>query len=221
MKMQTRKRANSSLKRSVKLELEVSWKPSREDALTAIQCLIAYIGDDPFRPGLRDTPERVIRAWETDWGVAYNKDYIAYQKKSILKGRFEDGAEKQSTMILVRSIRFVSHCEHHLAIFAGQAHVAYIPQETGPVLGLSKLVRVVDMFSKRLQIQERLTNQIADFINDECKPIGVGVLIEATHSCMTSRGVHQHDTEATTSALRGEMLDKPEVRDEFLRLVGK
>lgn len=181
--------------------------------------LIRFIGDDPDRPGLLSTPERVIRAWERDWGAGYHPDYIKSQTESILNGQFDDGAESCSTMVVVRHISFTSHCEHHLAPFYGTVDIAYIPGN-GRILGLSKLVRVVEIFSKRLQVQERLTSQVADFLNDKCKPVGVGVIIRATHGCMLSRGVRQSATEAVTSALRGEMMDKPEVRDEFLRLVG-
>lgn len=198
-----------------------SEKPSRQSALEAIKTLIAYIGDNPDRPGLEKTPERVIKAWEEDWGLGYNHEYERLQKLSILGAQFDDGAEQYDQMITVRKIRFVSHCEHHLAEFSGTADVAYIPRKKGRILGLSKLVRVVNLFSKRLQVQERLTSQIADFIHQECKPIGVGVVIRATHSCMCSRGVKQYQTEAVTSALRGQMLTRPEVRDEFLRLVGR
>jgi GTP cyclohydrolase I len=201
--------------------------PSRQQALDAVRVLIAYIGDDPDRPGLQKTPERVIKAWEQDWGQGYNIDYFTKQQDSILNGKFDDGAENYNQMIIVKDIRFVSHCEHHLAEFSGKIHVGYIPaqkgplSEGGPILGLSKLVRVVDMYSKRLQVQERLTQQVADFINRNCRPIGVGVVAEATHSCMCSRGVRQYQTVAVTSALHGEMLNHIEVRSEFLRLIGK
>jgi GTP cyclohydrolase I len=194
-------------------------KPSRQQALDAVRTLISYIGDNPNRPGLVKTPERVIKAWEEDWGLGYNQSRTIAQQDSILNGMFDDGAENYDQMIAVRKIHFVSHCEHHLAEFSGTVDIAYIPSKKGKILGLSKLVRVVEMFSKRLQVQERLTAQVADFINEHCKPLGVGVVIRAEHSCMLSRGVKQSETEATTSALRGQMLTRPEVRDEFLRLV--
>ena len=192
---------------------------TREDALAAVRVLLLWIGDDPNRKGLLDTPGRVIRAWEKDWGLGYNKEWLAEQEASILKAQFEDGAEQQDGMILVRKIPFTSCCEHHMALFTGTATVAYIPSKGGSILGLSKLVRIVNMFSRRLQVQERLTSQIADFLDEKCNPIGVGVVITATHSCMTSRGVRVHETDAVTSALRGEMLTKPEVRAEFLKLI--
>lgn len=195
-------------------------KPTREQAKEAVRTLIAYIGDNPERQGLLDTPERVVSAWEKDWGVGYNPEHLQQQEASIHKGTFEDGAEKYDQMILVRRIHFVSHCEHHLAIFAGTADVAYIPNEKGCIIGLSKIARAVEMFSRRLQVQERLTTQIADYINENLKPLGVGVVVRATHLCMSSRGVRQPEAETVTSALRGEMLDSPEVRGEFLHLVG-
>lgn len=196
-----------------------SKKPTRQDVLDAVRCLIAYVGENPDRPGLLKTPERVVKAWEQDWGIGYNERYIKEQTKSILNGQFDDGAEDYSEMICVQNISVASHCEHHLAEFNGIAHVAYIPSKGGRILGLSKLSRVVNLFARRLQVQERLTNQIADFIQEHCSPVGVGVVIKATHSCMISRGVHEHNTVAVTSALRGEFLDKPDVKEEFYRLV--
>lgn len=195
--------------------------PTEQEALIAVRTLLRFIGEDPEREGLKDTPRRVLKAWKNDWGLGYSQAYQAIQLASIKGGQFGDGAENVSEMIAVQEISFDSHCEHHMAIFTGSAHIAYIPAPGGKILGLSKLVRIVDMFSKRLQVQERLTSNIADFLNDQCKPIGVGVLVRAAHSCMTSRGVKQPATLATTSALRGEMLTKPEVRDEFYRLVGR
>jgi GTP cyclohydrolase I len=193
--------------------------PSHQEVIAAIRTLIRYIGDDPDRPGLIKTPERVLNAWRKEWGAGYSTTYVAEQMQSIINGQFDDGAENYNQMIAVQKIRFTSHCEHHLAEFSGNVSIAYIPERK--ILGLSKLVRVVNMFSKKLQVQERLTNNIADFIQEYCHPIGIGVVVKARHSCMMSRGVNQSETEATTSALRGEMLTKPEVRDEFLRLVGR
>jgi GTP cyclohydrolase I len=197
-------------------------KPSRKQALEAVRTLLSYIGEDVTREGLVKTPDRVIKAWEKDWGIGYNRKFIQAQTLSILGAKFDDGAENYNQMIMVRRISFVSHCEHHMAEFGGTVSVAYIPAETDPkILGLSKLVRVVDMFSRRLQVQERLTNQVADFLDIHCKPRGVGVVVRAKHSCICSRGVRQFDTEAVTSALRGEMLNEPIVREEFLSLVGR
>jgi GTP cyclohydrolase I len=195
---------------------------NRAQAIDAVRMLIRFIGEDPDRPGLKDTPERVIKAWENTWGIGYNRKFIQEQTLSILGAHFDDGAENYNQMICVRGIKFFSHCEHHLAEFHGSVDCAYIPNKMNPkILGLSKLGRVVNMFSRRLQVQERLTNQIADFLQIHCKPQGVGVVVRATHSCMTSRGIQQPTTEAVTSALRGEMLTDQAVRDEFLRLVGR
>ena len=199
------------------IRLALKARPSREQALSAVRTIIKYIGENPDRPGLVKTPERVIRAWE-EWTEGYNKKYIQKQTLSILNGQFDDGAEQASEMICVQDVKTWSHCEHHLAEFAISADVAYIPSKGGKILGLSKLVRVVEMFSKRLQVQERLTNQIADFIQIHCRPLGVGVVIRAEHSCMRTRGVKSFSAFATTSALRGEFLTVPEVRSEFLQL---
>lgn len=202
-------------------------KPTRQQALDAVRTIIHYIGDDPDREGLTKTPERVIKAWEHDWGQGYDADWKREQIDSIKGAEFTDGSATYDQMIAVTKIRFVSHCEHHMAEFAGTVDIAYIPkanvpgQHDGPILGLSKLVRIVNMFSRKLQVQERLTSDIATFINEYCRPLGVGVVIRATHSCMCSRGVRQYETVAVTSALRGQMLSQPEVRDEFFRLVGK
>lgn len=194
-------------------------RPTREAAVHAVRTLIAYIGEDVTREGIQKTPERVIRAWEQDWGKGYNPEFIREQADSILSGRFTDGKQKYSGMVVQRAISFVSHCEHHMAEFSGTIDIAYIPADQ--ILGLSKLARVVEMYSRRLQVQERLTDQIADFINDYIKPVGVGVVVKATHSCMVSRGVKQHGTVTETASLRGEIYEKPEVREEFYRLIGR
>lgn len=188
-------------------------------ALAAVSILLGYIGEDINREGLLKTPERVIRAYESEWCVGYNKKFIEQQTLSILGAQFNDGAENYDTMVVVKDIALHSICEHHMAPFVGTASIAYIPSEGGRILGLSKLGRIVNMFSRRLQVQERLTTQIADFINIHCKPLGVGVIVRAKHSCMGSRGIHQPNSEAVTSALRGEMLTDQTVREEFLSLV--
>lgn len=198
---------------------KITKAPDAAEAIIAVRTLLAYIGEDPDREGLKGTPLRVIKAWRNDWGLGYNTTYIKNQTGSIMRGQFADGAENYNQMIAVRKIRFTSHCEHHMAQFTGTVDIAYIPRKKGPVVGLSKLVRIVDLFSKRLQIQERLTNQIADFLDNNLKPDAIGVIIKATHSCMCSRGVHQYEPIAVTSALRGDMLNQSEVRAEFLALV--
>lgn len=195
-------------------------KPTREQALNAVRTLIEYIGENPDRQGLIGTPDRVVRAWEQDWGIGYNEEFIADTHSSISRGKFDDGAENYSNMVLVRDLSFTSHCEHHLASFQGNCTMAYIPGKQSQIIGLSKLPRILDMFSRRLQVQERLTSQIADFIQGSINPLGVGVIIKATHGCMISRGVRQASSDTVTSALRGEMLTHPEVRAEFLKLVG-
>lgn len=163
----------------------------------------------PIRQGLQETPERVAKAWR-EWTSGYGVN-----PADVLKC-FEDGAEGYDEMVIVKDIPIYSHCEHHLAPIFGTAAVAYIPDKR--VVGLSKLPRIVDIFARRLQVQERMTTQIADAINEHLKPIGVGVVIRARHFCMESRGINRPGTVTITSALRGAMKEKAEVRAEFLRL---
>ena len=176
-----------------------------------IRELLKRLGEDPSREGLLETPKRVIKAWD-HWTNGYKM-----QAADVLK-TFEDGAEGTDEMVIVRDIQLYSHCEHHMAPFFGKAHVAYIPNKR--IVGLSKLARVVDIFAHRLQVQERLTNQIANALHDNLDPIGVGVVIEATHFCMCSRGVNKQGSTTVTSALRGAIKDKPEARAEFMALAG-
>lgn len=175
-----------------------------------IRELLVAIGENPDRPGLAETPDRVMRAWREDWACGYKQDPLAVLKT------FEDGAEGCDEMVLTGNLEFYSHCEHHMAPFFGVAHIAYIPRAR--IVGLSKLGRVLDIFSKRLQVQERLTNQIADTLMKGLDPLGVGVLIEAKHMCMCSRGVNKQQSTTITSALRGALKDEPEARAEFLAL---
>lgn len=173
--------------------------------------LLVEIGEDPTRPGLQETPLRAAKAWG-DWTAGYSVD-----PASLLK-TFDDGAELcGDEMVIVRDIEFYSHCEHHLAPFFGRAHVGYIPD--GKVVGLSKIARVVDAYAKRLQVQERLTNQIAECIDGTLAPKGVGVMMQATHFCMCSRGVGKQSSTTITSALRGAMRTIPAARAEFMSLV--
>jgi GTP cyclohydrolase I len=176
-----------------------------------IRELLTRLGEDPTREGLLETPKRVMKAWD-HWTSGYGM-----KAAEVLK-TFEDGAEGCDEMVIVRDIQLYSHCEHHMAPFFGKAHVAYIPNKR--IVGLSKLARVVDIFSHRLQVQERLTNQIANALQDNLEPIGVGVVIEATHFCMCSRGVNKQGSTTVTSALRGAIKDKPEARAEFMALAG-
>jgi GTP cyclohydrolase IA len=179
-----------------------------EDAIRAVRVLLDYIGEDVDREGLRETPSRVVNAWG-EWACGYNQDPTAVLKT------FEDGATDE--MVIVHDIPVISKCEHHLSDVIGIAHVGYIPD--GRIVGLSKLARLVDIFARRLQTQERMGSQIADALMVGVNPLGVGVLIRANHHCMSTRGVRIHGSQTTTSAMRGVMLTKPEARSEFLRLV--
>lgn len=174
--------------------------------------LLQFIGEDPNREGLRETPYRFLRAWR-HWTKGYKED-----PAEILKV-FEDGAKDYDEMVVVSNIPAWSTCEHHMAPIFGVAHVGYVPN--GHIVGLSKLNRLVDTFGRRLQVQERWTNDIANAIQEQLAPLGVAVVIEARHLCMESRGVCHQGTITHTSAMRGVLLDKPEARAEFLRLIGK
>jgi GTP cyclohydrolase I len=173
--------------------------------------ILQYVGEDPNREGLLETPARVAKAWQ-HWTSGYNADI-----PKLLKV-FEDGAQNYDQMVMVKDIPLYSKCEHHLADIFGTATVAYIPN--GKIVGLSKLSRVVDAFARRLQVQERLTAQIADAINDNLQPLGVGVIIKARHLCMESRGICQQGHHTITSALRGVMLTQLGSREEFMNLAG-
>lgn len=174
-----------------------------------IRDLLAFVGEDPAREGLQETPDRVLKAWSF-----YTKGYHE-QPSDVLKV-FQDGAEKVDELVLVRDIPVYSHCEHHLAPFFGVAHVGYIP--SGRVVGLSKLARVVDVFARRLQVQERLTQQVAHALHDALNPVGVGVVVQCRHLCMESRGVRTSGTSTVTSCLLGALKDRAEARAEFLAL---
>lgn len=175
-----------------------------------VESFLQWIGEDTNRPGLKDTPQRVCKAWE-EWFGGYAQD-----PASILKV-FEDGAEQYDSVVAVHNIPIYSHCEHHLAPIVGHAHIGYIPN--GQIVGLSKLPRLAHIFMRRLQVQERLTCQIADALMEHLSPKGVGVVIRARHFCMESRGIKTHAEGITsTSAMRGVFRDKPEARSEFLKL---
>ncbi|WP_374308511.1 GTP cyclohydrolase I FolE [Dongia sp.] len=184
-------------------------RPRKEEAEAAIRTLIAYAGDDPDREGLAGTPERVARSFD-EFYAGYFEDPVA-----ILQRTFEE-IEGYDEMVLLRDIPFVSHCEHHLAPIVGRAHVGYLPRSR--VVGISKLARVVETFARRLQIQEKMTSQIANTIQQVLDPLGVGVVIEAEHHCMTTRGVNKAGVTMTTSTLLGAFRDNPETRREFQRL---
>lgn len=170
--------------------------------------LLQYVGEDVSRGGLKETPSRVAKAWKY-WCSGYNVN-----PSSVLKV-FEDGAEKHDQMVTVKDIPFYSHCEHHLAPIFGTVTISYIPD--GKIVGLSKLSRLVDVFARRLQVQERLTDQIADSLFEHLNPLGVGVLVKARHLCMESRGVCQQGHHTITTALRGVIKSEPETRQEFLK----
>ncbi|WP_028135311.1 GTP cyclohydrolase I FolE [Bradyrhizobium japonicum] len=184
-------------------------RPDRAEVEQAIRTMIRWAGDDPGRDGLRDTPDRVARAFQ-EYFSGYAQD-----PTEILQKTFEE-IEGYDEMIVLRGVRFESHCEHHMAPIVGRAWVAYIPQ--GRVVGISKLARVVDVYAKRLQIQEKMTAQIANTINDVLKPEGVGVIIKATHHCMTTRGAHKPGTDLVTSRMLGVFRDNALTRQELLGL---
>jgi GTP cyclohydrolase I len=182
-------------------------KPSEAEVHQAIRTLLTWAGDDPEREGLRDTPKRVARAYR-EWFAGYDED-----PEEMLKRTFEE-AGGYDEIVMLRDIPFNSFCEHHMAPITGFVHVGYLPN--GRVVGISKLARVVDAFAKRLQIQERLTAQVADVINRVLQPQGVAVVIKATHGCMTSRGVHKHGVSMVTSQMLGCFRDNPASRQEFM-----
>jgi len=185
-------------------------RPSRAEVEAAVRTMIRWAGDDPDREGLQETPARVTRAFEEFFG-GYAQDPAEFLART-----FEE-VEGYDEMILLRGIRFESHCEHHMAPVIGQAWVGYIPD--GRVVGISKLARVVDVFARRLQVQEKMTAQIADAIDRILKPKGVGVVIKASHHCMTTRGVHKPDTDLVTSRMLGCFRDNPQARQELLMAV--
>lgn len=184
-------------------------RPGRAEVEAALRTIIRWTGDDPDRAGLVETPGRVARAFE-EFFSGYGQDPVA-----ILRKTFEE-IEGYDEMISLRGIRFESHCEHHMAPIIGKVWVAYIPN--GRVVGISKLARVVEVYAKRLQIQEKMTAQIANTINDVLKPQGVGVIIKAQHHCMTTRGVHKPGTDLVTSRMLGCFRDNPATRQEFISL---
>jgi len=182
-------------------------RPGRAEVEAAVRTIIRWTGEDPERDGLIETPARVTRSLE-EFFAGYAQDPV-----DILKKTFEE-IEGYDEMIVLRGIRFESHCEHHMAPIIGQAWVAYIPN--GRVVGISKLARLVDVYARRLQSQEKMTAQIANTINDVLEPQGVGVIIKASHHCMTTRGVHKPDTDLVTSRMLGCFRDNALTRQEFL-----
>ena len=185
-------------------------RPSREEAEAAVRTLLRWTGDDPDREGLVDTPSRVVRAYE-EFFAGYAVDPV-----DLLARSFEE-TDGYDEMVVLRDIRLESHCEHHMVPIIGRAHVAYLPE--GRVVGISKLARVVEVYAKRLQIQEKLTAQVANTINEVLKPKGVAVVIEAAHQCMTTRGVHKPGVTMVTSRMLGAFRDDPSTRREFLAMI--
>lgn len=186
-------------------------RPSREEAERAVRTLLMWAGDDPNREGLRDTPARVARAFE-DWFSGYNDDPEEYMRRT-----FEE-IEGYDEMVVLKDIRFESHCEHHLAPIIGRAHIGYLPNKK--VVGISKLARVVEAFARRLQVQEKMNAQIANTIQNVLEPLGVAVVIEASHQCMTTRGVHKPGVSMVTSTMLGAFRENEATRREFLAVIG-
>ncbi|WP_405230506.1 GTP cyclohydrolase I FolE [Lentisalinibacter sediminis] len=186
-------------------------RPGRRQAEEAIRTLLLWAGEDPDREGLLDTPARVARAYE-DWFSGYREDPVRFLKRTFQE------VEGYDEMIVLRDITFESHCEHHMAPIIGRAHVGYLP--TNKVVGISKLARVVEAFARRFQVQEKMTAQIANTIQDVLKPKGVGVVIEAEHQCMTTRGIHKTGVSMVTSQMLGTIREDARTRAEFLRMIG-
>ncbi|HEU4619644.1 MAG TPA: GTP cyclohydrolase I FolE [Gammaproteobacteria bacterium] len=186
-------------------------KPTREEAEQAVRTLLYWVGENPDREGLKGTPGRVVRAYE-DWFSGYNDDPVEFLRRTFKE---VDGYDE---LVVLRDIEFESHCEHHIAPIIGKVHIGYLPDRK--VVGISKLARVVETFSRRLQVQETMTAQIAHCIQDVLKPKGVGVLVEATHQCMTTRGVRKHGVTMITSQLLGHFRSDPRTRAEFLNIIG-
>jgi GTP cyclohydrolase I len=188
-----------------------SRKPSRKQAEEAVRTLLLWAGEDTRREGLLDTPARVARAYE-DWFAGYKQDPVQYLQRT-----FEE-VEGYDEMIVLRDISFESHCEHHMAPIIGKAHVGYLPNNK--IVGISKLARVVEAFARRFQVQEKMTAQIANCIWDVLQPKGVGIVIDAAHQCMTTRGIHKTGVSMVTSQMVGCFRSDARTRTEFLRMIG-
>ena len=187
-----------------------SLRPSRKQAEEAVRTLLLWAGEDPHREGLVATPERVARAYE-DWFSGYKEDPISFLKRTFKE------VEGYDEMIVLRDIAFESHCEHHMAPIIGCAHVGYLPNNK--VVGISKLARVVEAFARRFQVQEKMTAQVANCIWEVLNPKGVGVVIEASHQCMTTRGIHKSNVSMVTSQMLGLFRKDARTRSEFLRMI--
>ena len=186
-------------------------KPTRKEVEQAVRTLIEWAGDDPNREGMEKTPERVTNAYE-DWFSGYQEDPYKYLTRTFRE------VEGYDEMITLRGIDFESHCEHHIALIAGKAYVGYLPDKQ--VVGISKLARVVDAYARRFQVQEKMTAQIANCINDVLKPKGVGVVIVARHACMTTRGIRKNNVDMVTSTMLGGFRNSEATRIEFMNTIG-
>jgi GTP cyclohydrolase IA len=186
-------------------------RPSRAEAEEAVRTLIRWAGDDPEREGLLGTPDRIVRAYR-EFFSGYDEDPVA-----LLQRMFEE-TDGYDEIVVLKDIRFESHCEHHIAPIIGKVHVAYLPNNR--VVGISKLARLVDVYAKRLQIQEKMTSQIANTLDEVLQPKGVAVIIEAAHQCMTTRGVHKPGVTMVTSRMLGAFRDDPSSRREVLAMIG-
>src|SRR3954468_12848340 len=186
-------------------------RPAREEALEAVRTLLLWAGDDPDREGLLGTPDRVVRSYE-EFFAGYGVDPV-----ELLQRTFEE-TDGYDEMVILKNIRFESYCEHHMVPIIGRAHVAYLPKTR--VVGISKLARVVEAYAKRLQIQEKMTSQIANTIEEVLQPLGVAVVIEGEHQCMTTRGVHKPGVSMVTSRMLGAFRSDPSTRREFLAMIG-
>lgn len=193
-----------------KKKKRIPGRPSRKQAEEAVSTLLRWAGEDPLREGLVDTPKRVAKAYE-DWFSGYKDDPVRYLRRT-----FEE-VDGYDEMIVLRNITFESHCEHHMAPIIGKAHIGYLPDTK--VVGISKLARVVEAFARRFQVQEKMTAQIANCIEDVLKPKGVGVVVEAVHQCMTTRGIHKSNVSMVTSQMVGAFRKDARTRAEFLRMI--
>ena len=187
-------------------------RPTRKEAEDAVKILLNWVGEDPDREGLRATPARVAKAYQ-EWFSGYKDDPIDFLRRTF---REVDGYDE---LVILRDIDFESHCEHHLAPIIGKVQIGYLPDRK--VVGISKLARVVETFAKRMQVQESMTAQIANCINDVLKPKGVGVVVEGVHQCMTTRGIHKPGVSMVTSQLLGAFRSDPRTRSEFLNIIGR
>ncbi len=186
-------------------------KPTEDAAKKAVRTLIKWAGDDPDREGLKETPQRVVNAYK-DWFSGYGEDPYEYMKRT-----FEE-VDGYDEMVTLSGITFESHCEHHIALITGKAYVAYLPDHK--VVGISKLARVVNAYARRFQVQEKMTAQIANCINDVLKPKGVGVVIIGRHACMTTRGIHKSSVDMVTSTMLGGFRSSEATRMEFMKTLG-